>query len=258
VLEQQPRDVYDSESLNGAGLNQCLGSFWAEGKGSMLFDFAEIPARECYKLLVSTITPRPIAWVVSMNAQGILNAAPFSFFNAFSGDPPVVGFGVGSHKPPTPKDTRANIRETGQFVVNLVSEDTAEAMNVTAIEFDPNVNEIDLTGLTTLPSVRVKPPRIAESPVALECELMQIVDLGPNNGLVLGRVVAMHVRDDAVIDAKAHYIDTPKLKLIGRMHGTGWYARTSDLFNMARIPLEKWKADAESPAALARKVTEQP
>ena len=87
----------------------------------------------------------------------------------------------------------------------------------------------------------MKPPRIAESPVAMECELMQIVDLGPDNGLVLGRVVAMHVRDDAVIDPVKHYINTPKLKLIGRMHGAGWYARTSDLFEMPRIPVEKWK-----------------
>jgi flavin reductase (DIM6/NTAB) family NADH-FMN oxidoreductase RutF len=207
----------------------------------MLFDFTEIPPQECYKLLVSTVTPRPIAWVVSQNASGRVNAAPFSFFNAFSGNPPVIGIGIGSHNPPTPKDTRANIRETGQFVVNLVSEANAEAMNLTAIEFEPGVNEMEKAGLSTLPSVRVKPPRIAESPVSMECELMQIVELGTDNGLVLGRVVAMHVRDDAVIDAAKHYIDTPKLKLIGRMHGSGWYARTSDLFLMPRIPLDKWK-----------------
>ncbi len=209
----------------------------------MLFDFAKIPPRECYKLLVSTVAPRPIAWVVSQNASGQLNAAPFSFFNAFSGDPPVIGIGIGCHNPPAPKDTRANIRETGQFVVNLVSEETAEAMNITAIDFEPGVDELEKAGLTYRPSVRIKPPRIAESPVAMECELMQIVDLGANNGLVLGRVLAMHVRDDAVIDALKHYIDTPKLKLIGRMHGTGWYARTSDLFLMPRIPLAKWKEE---------------
>jgi len=207
----------------------------------MLFDFTEIPPQECYKLLVSTVTPRPIAWVVSQDASGRVNAAPFSFFNAFSGNPPVIGIGIGSHNPPTPKDTRANIRETGQFVVNLVSEANAEAMNLTAIEFEPGVNEMEKAGLSTLPSARVKPPRIAESPVSMECELMQIVELGTDNGLVLGRVVAMHVRDDAVIDAAKHYIDTPKLKLIGRMHGSGWYARTSDLFLMPRIPLGKWK-----------------
>ncbi|MGD0963714.1 MAG: flavin reductase family protein [Candidatus Acidiferrales bacterium] len=207
----------------------------------MLFDFTEIPPQECYKLLVSTVTPRPIAWVVSQDGSGRINAAPFSFFNAFSGDPPVIGIGIGSHNPPTPKDTRANIRATGQFVVNLVSGQNAEMMNITAIDFEAGVNEIEKAGLSTLPSVRVKPPRIAQSPVSMECELMQIIDLGADNGLVLGRVVAMHVHDDAVIDAAKHYIDTPKLKLIGRMHGRGWYVRTSDLFLMPRIPLEKWK-----------------
>jgi len=211
----------------------------------MLFDFKEIPASECYKLLVSTITPRPIAWVVSQDTNGTLNAGAFSFFNAFSGNPPVVGIGISSYKPGRPKDTRVNIRETGQFVVNLVSEANAQRMNITAIEFDYGVDELHEAGLTTLPSVRVKPPRIAESPVAMECELLQIVDLG-ETGLVLGRVVAMHVRDECVLDAANHYIDTPALKLIGRMHGRGWYARTSDLFEMPRIPVKDWKMKAGS------------
>ena len=206
----------------------------------MLFDFKDIPSKECYKLLVSTVTPRPIAWVVSQDAKGVLNAGAFSFFNAFSGDPPVVGIGVGSHKPGRPKDTRVNILETGQFVVNLVSEKNAEQMNITSIEFESDVNELEQAGLTPLPSVRVKPPRIAESPVAMECELMQIVELG-ESGLVLGRVLAMHIQDEMVLDAASYYIDTPKLKLIGRMHGRGWYARTSDLFEMPRIPVGEWK-----------------
>lgn len=206
----------------------------------MLFDFKEIPGKECYKLLVSTVTPRPIAWVVSQDANGVLNAGAFSFFNAFSGDPPVVAIGVASHKPGRPKDTRVNIRETGQFVVNLVSEANAEQMNITAIEFEYGVDELEQAGLTPLPSVRVKPPRIAESPVAMECELMQIIDLG-ETGLVLGRVLAMHVRDEFVLDAANLYIDTPKLRLVGRMHGRGWYARTSDLFEMPRIPVKEWK-----------------
>jgi flavin reductase (DIM6/NTAB) family NADH-FMN oxidoreductase RutF len=206
----------------------------------MLFDFAELPPRERYKLLVSTITPRPIAWIVSQSAAGRLNAAPFSFFNAFAGNPPVVGIGVGSHEPGRPKDTRANILETKQFVVNLVSEQVAEAMNITAIEFPREVEELKQAGLTTAPSLHVKPPRIAESPVAFECELLQIVELGSDSGLVLGKVLAMHVRDEFVLDERKHYIDTPNLKLIGRMHGTGWYARTSDLFEMPRIPLKEW------------------
>ena len=220
----------------------------------MLFDFAKIAANARYKLLVSTVTPRPIAWIVSQDANGLLNAAPFSFFNAFAGDPPVVGIGIGSHKPGRPKDSRANIRETRQFVVNLVSEETAEAMNVTAIEFGPEVDELKEAGLTTLPSVYVKPPRIAESPVSMECELIQVIDLNQDNSLVLGRVLAMHVRDDAVIDAAQHYIDTPKLKLIGRMHGRGWYARTSDLFEMPRIPVENWRKTTVSIAQSPKKL----
>ncbi len=218
----------------------------------MLFDFGEIPPQEGYKLLVSTVTPRPIAWITSLNAAGQLNAAPFSFFNAFSGDPPVVGIGIGSHEPGRAKDTRRNIRETKEFVVNLVSEDMAEAMNVTAIEFEPAVNEIVEAELETIPSVHVKPPRIAASPVSMECALMQIVELGPDNALVLGRVLAMHVRDDLVIDPAKHYIDTPGLKLIGRMHGTGWYARTSDLFRMDRIPRADWTLRSDKKTTVPR------
>jgi len=218
----------------------------------MLFDFKEIPGRETYKLMVSTVTPRPIAWVVSQDARGLLNAAPFSFFNVLSGDPAVVAIGIGNRKPGQAKDSRANILETGEFVVNLVSEANAEAMNITGIEFDSSVNELEQAGLTTLPSTRVKPPRIAESPVALECHLMQIIDLG-ESGLVLGRVVAMHVHDEFVLDAAKYYIDTPNLKLLGRMHGRGWYARTSDLFDMPRVPVSEWQMKERAAAVPAEK-----
>jgi flavin reductase (DIM6/NTAB) family NADH-FMN oxidoreductase RutF len=206
----------------------------------MLFDFDALSARNRYKLLVATVVPRPIAWVVSQNAAGHVNAAPFSFFNALSGDPPVVGIGIGPRPDGTPKDSTANIRATGEFVVNLVPDAAAAAMNVTAIEFAPDVSEVIEAGLDMLPSVKVRPPRIAQSPVALECTLLQIVELGPARVLVLGRVLAMHVQDEAVLDAGRCYIDTPKLHLIGRMHGAGWYARTSDLFEMPRIPVEDW------------------
>lgn len=212
----------------------------------MLFDFAKLSGLEQYKLLVATITPRPIAWVVSQNASGRLNAAPFSFFNAFAGEPAIIGIGVGSHEPERPKDTRRNIEETRQFVVNLVSEAAAAAMNVTAIEFEAEVDELEQAGVKTLASVRVKPPRIAISPVAMECELEKIVELGVENALVLGRVVAMHVHDEMVLDSQKQYIDTPKLKLIGRMHGRGWYARTSDLFEMPRIPRATWTLHDEN------------
>jgi flavin reductase (DIM6/NTAB) family NADH-FMN oxidoreductase RutF len=177
---------------------------------------------------------------VTLDRDGHLNAAPFSCFNAFATDPPVVGVGIGSYDSLRPKDTRRNIHDTGQFVINLVSENMAEAMNITAIGFEPSVSELVEAKLATRPSVHVKPPRIADSPVANECELMHTVELGSETELVLGRVLAMHVREDLVIDAAKHYIDTSKLNLIGRMHA-GWYARTTNLFRLNRISLAEWE-----------------
>ncbi len=206
----------------------------------MLFDFATLDANDRYKLLVSTIVPRPIAWVVSLDAEGRRNAAPFSFFNAFSGDPPVVCIGIGGRRPGDVKDTGNNIRMSGEFVVNLVAAENAEQMNITAIEFGADVDELTEAGLSTLPSVKVKPPRIKESPVAFECERFTTLEIGNERALVLGRVLAMHIRDDAVIDPRKCYIDTPKLDLIGRMHGRGWYTRTSDRFEMPRINEKDW------------------
>jgi len=204
----------------------------------MMFDFATLPGQECYKLLVSTIVPRPIAWVVTEDSAGVLNAAPYSFFNAFSGDPPIVGIGVGV-RGTDQKDTLNNIKATGQFTICLVPEERAIQMNVTATDFAPEIDELAEAGLTPVASSMVRPPRIAESPVAIECERFQLVPLG-NHTLVLGRVLAMHVRDDCVLDPVKHYIDTPKLGLVGRMHGRGWYARTTDRIEIARMSPEEW------------------
>ena len=206
----------------------------------MLFDLTTLPPLDQYKLLASTVVPRPIAWVVSLSAEGRLNAAPFSFFNVFGAGPPILCIGIGARRPGDCKDTGENIRQTGEFVVNLVAHDNAEAMNVTAIEFGPEIDELAEAKLTTLPSFKVRPPRIAESPVAMECLRHSIIEFGPDRALVIGEVVAMHVRDDAVLDAERCHIDTPKLDLIGRMHGGGWYSRTTDRFDMPRIPVELW------------------
>jgi flavin reductase (DIM6/NTAB) family NADH-FMN oxidoreductase RutF len=207
----------------------------------MLFDFDALTAQERYKLLVATVVPRPIAWVVTQDLNGVLNAAPYSFFNAFANDPAVLVIGIGGRKPGDAKDTGANIRETGQFVVNLVNADSGAQMNITAIDFPPEVNELYQAGLTTLPSTKVRPPRIAESPVAFECERLMTVELNTDRSLVMGRVVAMHVRDDCVMDAERCYIDTPRLDLIGRMHGAGGYVRTTDRMEIPRIKPEDWK-----------------
>ncbi|MBX6376468.1 MAG: flavin reductase family protein [Acetobacteraceae bacterium] len=214
----------------------------------MLFDFATLPPGEGYKLMVSTIVPRPIAWVVTLDAEGRPNAAPFSFFNAFSGNPPIIGFGCGPRPEGSPKDTLANIRRLGEFTVCLVPDALAHQMNITAADFETGINELEEAGLATRPGAMVKTPRIAESPVAMECVLHQIVPLGPHN-LILGRILAMEVRDDCVLDPEKHYIDTPKLELIGRMHGRGWYARTTDRMEIPRITPEQWEEQKRKRAA---------
>jgi flavin reductase (DIM6/NTAB) family NADH-FMN oxidoreductase RutF len=207
----------------------------------MLFDFETLPARDRYKLLVSTVVPRPIAWVVSQDAQGQVNAAPYSFFNAFGDDPAVIAIGCGPRAPGVPKDTLANIRATGQFVVCLVPEAQMHAMVVTATDFPEGTDELDIAGLTKVASTKVAPPRIGESPVAMECETFQLVEIGRHT-MVIGRVLAMHVRDDAVMSVEKSYIDTPKLELVGRMHGSGWYARTTDRVEVPRYTAEQWAA----------------
>ena len=207
----------------------------------MLFDFAKIPVSQAYKLVVSAVVPRPVAWVVSQDRDGVLNAAPYSFFNAFSDNPVVVAIGCGPKPDKGIKDTLSNIESTGEFVVNLVSAPLAEAMNVTAVDFDPSVNEIAEAGLTTAPSTHVKVPRIAESPVALECKIFQFVPVG-HHTIVMGRVVALHVADDCVLDAEKFYLDTPKMELVGRMHGRGWYARTTDRVEIPRMSVAEWDA----------------
>jgi flavin reductase (DIM6/NTAB) family NADH-FMN oxidoreductase RutF len=206
----------------------------------MLFDFADTSNQNVYKLLVATIGPRPIAWVTTQDVDGSINTAPFSFFNAMSGNPPVVAFGIGGRGPGDVKDTGGNIRRTGEFVVNLCSFELAEAMNITAIDFPKGIDELKEAGLTTTPSLKVKPPRITEAPVAFECERLVIVDVGIDRAVVLGKVLAIYVRDDCVMDKDRCYIDTPKLDLIGRMHGAGWYARTTDRFEMPRIDVNDW------------------
>ena len=209
----------------------------------MIFDFETIPTREAYKLMVSTVVPRPIAWLVSQDKAGVVNAAPFSFFNCFGDKPPVVGIGIGPNPDGSLKDSLRNIQETGQFTVNLVSEATAEAMNLTAIDFPPEVDELAAAGLTARASRKIAVPCIDESPVSMECETFQLVPVG-HHMLVLGRVVAMHVRDDCVLNAEKYYVDTKKLELVGRMAGRGGYVRTQEGFEIERITYKQWSSKA--------------
>lgn len=207
----------------------------------MIFDFARLDGPFRYKLLGSTITPRPIAWVSSLDETGVANAAPFSLFNVFGEDPPVVGFSILSRSADDRKDTGNNVRARGEFVVNLVDEGTLQQMNVTAIDFGPGVSEFAEAGLTPASSVKIRTPRIAESRVAFECRLMQIVELGQKRSLVLGEVLAMHIADDAVLDAERGYIDTPALRIVGRA-GANSYVRTTDVVNLPSISVAEWRA----------------
>ena len=216
----------------------------------MHFDLSAIPPTDAYKLLVSTVVPRPIALATTVDAAGRVNAAPFSFFNAVSSIPPVVVLGIspcaGDDGGPGDgyKDTDRNIRETGEFVVNLVDEALAERMNICAVDFPSAIGELEKAGLTPLPSVGVRPPRIAESPVSFECQRITGLSLGARSTLEVGRVIHIHIRDD-LVDAERYYVATDKMRLVGRMHGRGWYARTSDLFLMERMTFAEWKAGAE-------------
>jgi flavin reductase (DIM6/NTAB) family NADH-FMN oxidoreductase RutF len=163
----------------------------------MRFDFAVTEPMQRYKLLLAAVLPRPIAWVTTWDISGAINTAPFSFFNVFGSDPATVGLGIGSRAPDEPKDTRANIRFNEQFVVNLVPFALAEKMRVTSIAFPKGVEEPVEAGLTLAPSERVAVPYIAEAPVSMECTFMQEVVLD-SFSLVLGRIVLVHVHDDAV------------------------------------------------------------
>lgn len=201
------------------------------------FDFETMKPADAYRLTTSTVVPRPIAWVVTKSKAGIVNVAPFSFFNAMGENPVVLCLGLlpdhlgGGGWKHTPQ----NIMDTGEFVVNLVPERLADAMNVTTSNVPPEVSEMALAGLTPVPSDKVAPPRIGESPVAFECKVMHRLEIGPSQLLVVGRVVQVHI-DKAYLegDPGRPRIKTPELGLIARMHGGGYYARTTDLFVLDR------------------------
>jgi len=190
--------------------------------------------RDVYKLMVGVIVPRPIAFVSTISADGIRNLAPFSFFTGISANPPVICFSPmvrGSDG--TRKDTLLNIETVKEFVVNVVSEEFAEKMNICAAEFSPEVDEFEMSGLTPVASDLVKPARVKESLISMECRLIDIVEVStkPLGGsLVIGEVLRFHV-DDALIDN--YKIDPDKLHAIGRMGGPT-YTRTTDLFDMVR------------------------
>lgn len=201
---------------------------------------SDLPHSEFYRILISSVAPRPIAWVSTVSAAGQLNLAPFSFFNAICSKPPLLAFapglrmrGEGEATRGETKDTLRNVRETGEFVINVVTYENAEAMNISSGEYDASVNEFELAGVTPRPSRVVKPPQVAESPVNFECKLYQILDFSspPHGGsLVIGEIVFLHIDERHFKDGR---LDPNSLDLIGRMGGLQ-YSRTAQRFEMLR------------------------
>lgn len=197
----------------------------------------EVPWQTIHKLMIGSIVPRPIAWVSSVDRNGRRNLAPFSYFNAVCANPPHVLFCPTIRSTDRAvKDTLRNVRDTGEFVVNIVSEPLAEAMNVTATEFPPEVDEFEAAGLTAEPARAVQPPRVAESPVHYECRVAQIVDIGAGIGagsVVIGEVLHLQVSDELLFEGDK--IQLERLQPIGRLAGYS-YCRVTDVFDLVRLP----------------------
>jgi flavin reductase (DIM6/NTAB) family NADH-FMN oxidoreductase RutF len=199
----------------------------------MQYDPRQMQTNEIYRLMISLVVPRPIAFISSMGPDGRLNLAPFSYFIAISSKPALVGISF-THRPDDPKDTLRNIRDTGEFVINVVSEELLEPMVKTSGEYPSEVNEFDLSGLTTRPSRVVKPPAVAEAPAHLECRFERELTLG-NGTFVVGEVVAIDV-DDAVFSDG--YVDAMKLRPVGRLAGE-FYSLMREVTRAARPKAER-------------------
>jgi flavin reductase (DIM6/NTAB) family NADH-FMN oxidoreductase RutF len=204
-----------------------MGALQPGGK-VLEIDPAQLDRRAAYKLMISLIVPRPIAWVSTISPGGSLNLAPFSYFNGISSHPPVVMIAVGARKGER-KDTWRNIEQTREFVVNVVVPELVDAMVLSSGEFPPEVDEFKEAGVTPLASTRVKPPRIAESPVSMECMLEKIVEVA-GSALILGRVVLYHVREDLMEEGS---VDPRKLKPVARLGGD-YYTHLGEVFRRAR------------------------
>ena len=196
----------------------------------MQLDPTTLESTAVYKLLISSVVPRPIAWVSSVDAAGVPNVAPFSYFMAITDQPPTIAFSC-SPRAGTKKDTLRNVEAAREFVVNIVDDDRAEQMNITSGEYPPEVDEFALARLTAVPSALVKAPRVAEAPINMECKLVQILPVGKAN-LILGQVVQWHVRDD-IYDPGTGRFDMHKLKPLGRLTGN-LYSHIHQIFEMKR------------------------
>ena len=198
----------------------------------MELDLSTLRPAECYKVLASLITPRPIAWITTVNQEGAVNAAPFSFFNCFGSNPPIVAFAPGNKEPGIPKDTARNIRNNREFVVNIADEALADKMVATSASLPHGESELAITGLTPAKSVSVMAPRIAEAPVSFECREWATLEIGSNR-MVVGTVHYAHIRD-GILDPETLHLRTKMFLPVGRMAAPDWYCRTSNQYEIKR------------------------
>lgn len=206
--------------------------------GKITFDFTTLSERQKYKLLIGAVVPRPIALVTTVDKDGKTNAAPFSFFNCLSAEPAILALGVENHEDMAFKDTARNIRVTGVFTVNIVSDRILQAMNVCAVPFEPGIDELREAGLTAVPGNKVACPRIAESPAAFECRRHLTLEVGTSRQIILGEVLAAHI-SSKLVNERFH-VDPHGLDAIGRMGGHG-YARTRDYFDLPTMSVAEWE-----------------
>jgi flavin reductase (DIM6/NTAB) family NADH-FMN oxidoreductase RutF len=198
----------------------------------MELDLSTLRPAECYKVLASLVTPRPIAWITTLDQGGAVNAAPFSFFNCFGSNPPIVAFAPGNKEPGLPKDTARNIRDNREFVVNIADEALAEKMVATSASLPHGESELAITGLTATESVSIRAPRIAEAPVSFECREWATLEIGSNR-MVVGTVHYAHIRD-GILDPETLHLKPEAFLPVGRMAAPDWYCRTSNQYEIKR------------------------
>lgn len=209
--------------------------------------FSEMTPQERYKFLTAVVIPRPVAFVTSRNAEGVTNAAPFSFFNVFSEEPATVVLGISARPDGRRKDTILNIERAGEFVVNMVDKRVIEAMHIASADVPPDESEIDYSDVTLAPSRIVGVGRIAEAPASLECRLSQVIQLSPRRSLVLGEVLCVHVLDE-IVDPTTRRIIPAQYSPIARLYGDH-YAWLGERYTRAIPPYEEIRAQAAPRAA---------
>jgi flavin reductase (DIM6/NTAB) family NADH-FMN oxidoreductase RutF len=198
----------------------------------MEINFSTLRSADCYKVLAGLITPRPIAWVTTVNDAGVVNAAPFSFFNCFGSNPPILAFAPGNREPGLPKDTARNIRNSREFVVNIADEALAEQMVATSTALPYGESELETTGLSAAASTAIAVPRIEEAPVAFECREWATLEIGSNR-MVVGTVHHAHIRD-GLLDPETLRLNHGLFHPVGRMAAPDWYCRTGDQYEIVR------------------------